>query len=154
MKSRQRRSTARMLATWGAGLFLLLQVAGLQQLCACGGCAVSHALGIGNSDEHFAGDGHPCCGEREEASAGPRWHATDEPCGCDDAHVRAATDMFLRPLPELPDGPTWHPTTSVSVMALADLARADEPARTHLARGPPGVDSGPPIYVRQLVLRL
>ena len=143
-----------MLATWGAGLFLLAQVAGLQQLCACGGCAVSHALGIGNSDEHFAGDGHPCCGEREEASAGPSWHAADEPCGCDDGHVRQATDMVLRPLPALPDGPSWHQATPVSVTAVADLAGADLPARTYLARGPPGVDSGPPIYVRQLVLRL
>lgn len=152
--ARHRPTTAHTLAALGAGLLLLCQVVGLQQLCACGGCAVSRALGIVHSETHFPGDGHPCCAEQGEAATQPGWHAEAEPCGCSDGHARHAPEMVLRSLPDLPDAPIAFHTTPAATEWAAQRTFTAPTTRSHLSRGPPGVDSGPPLYVRQLVLRI
>lgn len=157
--ARKPRPTSQLLGTTLVAVLLLAQCLGLQQLCLCGSCAISEALGLGAAPE--PAHAHSCCAERARAEAAAESHDTrprlvqaGDPCGCGaKAHARYDEPAVHR------DQPTLRaPMPTLAVLAcppaLVQVASGMTGANGVLrSRGPPSAD-GPPLYLQYRMLRI
>jgi hypothetical protein len=148
-------STARTATGLGVALVFLAQTVGLQVLCFCGACPLSHALGVGAPEVAAveAEAPHACCHGQDAAEpvdAAASQLAADVPC-CGDRHTLTTPAATL---------PVQHtglvPTPDLASVALPPaLVEAKfhtlAVATPRSARGPPDAHTVP-LYLRQAAL--
>jgi hypothetical protein len=128
-----------------SGLAWLAQVIGLQLICLCGSCSLSHAWGIA------AAPVHACCHAAQERA--PEADAVADcvsraGCACA-GHAVQAFDADLSRDDPAADSPAWGDLCAPHDMAALVQRVVDVPAVR--ARGPP-MDAGPPRYLRHASL--
>ena len=139
------------------GLWMLLQVSGVHQLCFCGGCEISKVMAQWipalAADSHDAAEAeHPCCAaarlaEEQEQSKHSSWSSEGD-CGCDqESHRAQALNATVEP-----DRGATVPSLALA-MELPSCDSAPAPGSTWawsatFARGPPPLPPGE-LYLTQ-----
>jgi hypothetical protein len=132
-------------AAIATGLAWLAQVIGLQLVCLCGSCSLSHAWGIA------AAPVHACCHAAQEPEVDAASVAdcvSRAGCACA-GHAVQAFDADLSRDDARADSPAWADLSPPQGIAVLVQRVVDVPVVR--ARGPP-IDAGPPRYLRHASL--
>jgi len=145
----------KVLTTATSALLLLIQAMGLQLVCLCGSCDLSHAwtsgFGAPPEDPHEV---HACCQKAmDEAHPGaPRLFSHRDCCG--DRHaVRAPETTSPEKAPAVDPPHLVAVTAALPAPAVVVPPVLDRLAGVAQSRGPPG-HSGEPLYLTTLSLRI